>query len=46
VNSRKIGNRFRFRITWCGKEKKKEESKVLDKPGVAVQAYNSSYSGC
>jgi hypothetical protein len=26
-------------------EKKKEESKMIAKPGVAVQAYNSSYSG-
>jgi hypothetical protein len=27
-------------------EKKKEESKAIDKPVVAVQACNCSYSGC
>jgi cephalosporin-C deacetylase-like acetyl esterase len=32
-------------MTWGGREKK-EESTVIAKPGVAVQSYNFSYSGC
>jgi hypothetical protein len=32
-------------MTWGGREKR-EETKAIAKPGVAVQAYNSIYSGC
>jgi hypothetical protein len=43
--SRKTENRFMFRMTW-GRREEKEEPKVIAKPGVAVQAYNPSYTGC